>query len=87
MALALPVAFLIGAAYPPQLVLIFNPRYSPPPPEAKSAHGKMLVEATEKDLQDLFLVAKMRRREGWYETRECWVSARSVWPLELGWVS
>lgn len=57
-------------------MLIFNPRYSPPPPELNSAHGKALVEATEKELQDLFLVAKMRNKgEEWYETREWWLGA------------
>lgn len=69
-ALALPTAFLVGALYPPQLVLIFNPRYSPPPPTADSKHGKSLMEETERELQELFVVAKMRNKEEWYETRE-----------------
>jgi hypothetical protein len=69
--LAIPVAFLVGALYPPQLVLIFNPRYSPPPPASDSKHGMALMEQTERELQELFIVHKMKGKKDWYETREC----------------
>jgi hypothetical protein len=68
--LAVPTAFLVGALYPPQLVLIFNPRYSPPPPSHDSKHGKALMDQTEREIQELFIVHKLRAKEGWYETRE-----------------
>jgi len=61
---------MVGAVYPPKLVLIFNPRYSPPPPTHDSKHGKALMEQTERELQDLFIVHKMKAKPDWYESRE-----------------
>lgn len=61
---------MVGALFPPQLVLIFNPRYSPPPPSADSKHGQLLMEETEREMQELFLVHKMRAKKDWYETRK-----------------
>jgi len=42
------------------------------PPEADSMMGKALTSDVEDELQKLLIVDKLRRREGWYETRECW---------------
>lgn len=68
-ALALPAVFLAGACYPPQLVLMFNPRYSPPPPEKDTKHGQALMDETERELQNLMVVAQMRAKPDWYEAR------------------
>ncbi|KAL1407318.1 hypothetical protein Q8F55_006740 [Vanrija albida] len=67
--LAVPVAYFAGAVAPPNVVLLLSPRYSPPPPDKDSKHGKALTEDVERELQDLFVVAEMRTKKDWYEAR------------------
>ncbi|ORY21291.1 mitochondrion protein [Naematelia encephala] len=69
LALAFPAVFFLGAAFPPRLILFVFPRHAPPPPEKDSHHGKALMNEVEKELQGLYVVAQMRGKEGWYETR------------------
>ena len=64
--------YVAGSAFPPKIMLLLYPRYAPPPPEADSMMGKALTSDVEDELQKLLIVDKLRRREGWYETRECW---------------
>ena len=72
--LAFPATYLIGSAFPPQLVLLLYPRYSPPPPDAKSTRGKSIMDGIERELQGLGFVDEMRLKvkngEGWYETSQ-----------------
>jgi len=42
--------------------------------------GKALTNDVEEELQKLMIVDKLRRREGWYETREL---ARRFFKLQL----
>ena len=44
------------------------PRYTPPPPDADSTRGKALMSDVEKELQNLLVVARLRNKEGWYES-------------------
>ena len=67
--LAIPVVYVAGAAFPPQLVLLLYPRYSPPPPDKDSTRGKAITCEVEQEAQGLRIVEKMRAAEGWYETR------------------
>ncbi|KAK4684025.1 hypothetical protein P7C73_g6183, partial [Tremellales sp. Uapishka_1] len=69
--LALPGVYLAGSIYPPQAVQILYPRSAPPPPDKDSARGKAVMNEVEKEIQNLYIVAKMRAmaKEGWYETR------------------
>ncbi|KAI9636278.1 HotDog domain-containing protein [Dioszegia hungarica] len=67
--IAFPAAYFTGAVFPPKIVLLLYPRYAPPPPAGDSPQGKALMGETEKDLQKLWIVARLRTREGWYETR------------------
>jgi hypothetical protein len=68
--LAIPVVYVAGAAFPPQLVLLLYPRYSPPPPDKDSTRGKAITCEVEQDAQNLSIVEKMRAADGWYETSE-----------------
>lgn len=68
--IAFPAAYFTGAVFPPKIVLLLYPRYAPPPPAGDSPQGKALMGETEKDLQKLWIVARLRTREGWYETRK-----------------
>jgi len=68
--LAFPTTYLLGATFPPQIVLFLYPRYSPPPPEKGSTRGKAFTNDIERELQNLLIVAQMRGMEGWYETSE-----------------
>jgi len=68
--LAIPVVYVAGAAFPPTLVLLLYPRYSPPPPDKDSTRGKAITCEVEQDAQGLSIVEKMRGAEGWYETSE-----------------
>jgi hypothetical protein len=68
--LAIPVVYVAGAAFPPTLVLLLYPRYSPPPPDKDSTRGKAITGEVEQDAQGLRIVEKMRAAEGWYETSE-----------------
>jgi len=74
--LAIPVVYVAGAAFPPTLVLLLYPRYSPPPPDKDSTRGKAITCEVEKDAQGLSIVEKMRAAEGWYETSE-----PTLWPI------
>lgn len=67
--IAFPATYLVGSAFPPNIVLLLYPRYSPPPPEADSMRGKALMNDVEDELQKLRIVHRLRTREGWYETR------------------
>lgn len=67
--LAIPVVYVTGAAFPPQLILLLYPRYSPPPPAKDSRRGKAISCEVEKEAQGLLVVEKLRAQEGWYETR------------------
>ena len=69
--IAFPVTYVAGAAMPPKLVLMLYPRYSPPPPDKDSSLGRALTNDIEQELQRLFIVDKLRHKEGWYETRTC----------------
>lgn len=60
---------MAGAVYPPQAAVILFPRFAPPPPDKDSPRGKAVMNEVEADLQKLFLVAKMRAKSEWYETR------------------
>lgn len=66
--IAFPTTYLLGSAFPPQIVLMLYPRYSHPPPVKESTRGKALMSDTEREMQKLFVVAQLRAREGWYET-------------------
>jgi hypothetical protein len=77
--LAIPVVYVAGAAFPPTLVLLLYPRYSPPPPDKDSTRGKAITCEVENDAQGLSIVEKMRAAEGWYETSE-----PTVWPIWQG---
>jgi hypothetical protein len=68
--IAFPTIYILGSAFPPQVVLLLYPRYAPPPPDKDSIRGKALVNDVEDELQKLLVVAKLRGREGWYETRK-----------------
>jgi hypothetical protein len=47
------------------------PRYSPPPPEASSKKGQDVMNAVEREMQELYHVAHLRLRgDEYYETRE-----------------
>ena len=70
LAIAFPTIYLVGSAFPPQIVLLLHPRHTLPPPDKDSARGKALMSDTERELQRLYIVAQMRGKEGWYETRE-----------------
>lgn len=70
LALALPVAYVAGAVNPPQLALMFSPRYSPPPPDRESKVGKEITAEVERELQELAIVNEMRTHKDWYESRE-----------------
>ena len=70
LAIAFPAVYLLGSAFPPQLVLMIYPRYSPPPPEKDSTRGKAMTSDTERELQRLWIVEQLRAKQGWYETRE-----------------
>ncbi|KAK1921685.1 HotDog domain-containing protein [Papiliotrema laurentii] len=67
--LAFPAVYLTGSAFPPKIIMLLYPRYAPPPPEADSRMGKALTNDVEDELQKLLVVDKLRRKEGWYETR------------------
>ncbi|WVN89328.1 uncharacterized protein L203_104550 [Cryptococcus depauperatus CBS 7841] len=73
LAVALPSAYVFGAAFPPQLVLMIFPRFSPPPPLKDSPRGKAHTNDVEKCMQELDIVENMReeikRGAAWYETR------------------
>jgi hypothetical protein len=75
--LAIPVVYVAGAAFPPQLVLLLYPRYSPPPPDKDSTRGKAITCEVEQEAQGLGIVEKMRAAEGWYETSRSTLSL--VW--------
>lgn len=77
--LAIPVVYVAGAVFPPTLVLLLYPRYSPPPPDKDSTRGKAITCEVEKDAQGLSIVEKMRAAEGWYETSE-----PTMWPILQG---
>lgn len=69
--LAFPAVYFTGAIFPPKVVMLLYPRYSPPPPDAKSSQGKALMSETEKELQNLYIVARLRTKgDQYYETRE-----------------
>ena len=68
--MAFPAVYLLGSAFPPQLILMVYPRYSPPPPDKDSARGKAVTSGTERELQGLGIVEELRGKHGWYETRE-----------------
>jgi hypothetical protein len=52
-------------------VLMLYPRYSPPAPEASSKQGQDLMNAVEREMQELYHVAHLRSRgDEYYETRE-----------------
>jgi hypothetical protein len=68
--LAIPVIYVAGAVFPPQLVLLLYPRYSPPPPDKDSTRGKAITCEVEQEAQGLSIVEKMRAAEGWYETSQ-----------------
>ncbi|WVQ75892.1 hypothetical protein IAR50_005526 [Cryptococcus sp. DSM 104548] len=72
-ALALPVVYVAGAAFPPSIVLMILPRYAPPAPHKDSASGKAHTDNIEKSLQELEVVQNMRyeikKGADWYETR------------------
>ncbi|ORX33970.1 HotDog domain-containing protein [Kockovaella imperatae] len=75
--LAFPATYLVGSAFPPNLVLLLYPRYSPPPPEKDSTRGKAITSDVEREIQGLNITHEMRDRVrggdgtsgGWYETR------------------
>lgn len=67
--IAFPTTYVLGSAFPPQVVLLLFPRYSRPPPDKDSPRGKEITSEVERSLQGLMLVAQMRRKEGWYESR------------------
>lgn len=69
-ALTVPVAYVVGAVNPPNLALMFSPRYSPPPPDRESKVGKEITAEIERELQELAVVAEMRTFPDWYESRE-----------------
>nr|XP_031858203.1 uncharacterized protein CI109_006346 [Kwoniella shandongensis]KAA5525275.1 hypothetical protein CI109_006346 [Kwoniella shandongensis] len=73
LAIAFPLTYVTGAAFPPQLVLMIFPRFAPAPPHKDSARGKVHTSDVERCLQELDLVHDMREKvhkgEGWYETR------------------
>jgi hypothetical protein len=70
-ALAIPGAYFAGAVFPPKVVLMLYPRYSPPAPEASSKQGQDLMNAVEREMQELYHVAHLRSRgDEYYETRE-----------------
>lgn len=69
LAIALPGVYVLGAAFPPKVVLLLYPRYSPPPPSSESTQGKALMGETESELQKLYIVARLRNKVGWYESR------------------
>ncbi|AAW45843.1 hypothetical protein CNBJ1600 [Cryptococcus deneoformans B-3501A] len=73
LAIAFPTTYILGAAFPPQLVLLIFPRFSPPPPHKDSARGKAHTNDVEGCMQGLQLVEMMRKEiQGgaeWYETR------------------
>ena len=69
-AIALPGVYVLGAAFPPKVVLLLYPRYSPPPPSGDSTQGKALMGETESELQKLYIIARLRNKVGWYESRE-----------------
>ncbi|CAK9786891.1 unnamed protein product [Cutaneotrichosporon oleaginosum] len=68
-AIAVPVAYFVGAVNPPNLALMFSPRYSPPPPDRESKIGKEITAEIERELQELAVVAEMRQLGEWYESR------------------
>ncbi|GFZ47858.1 hypothetical protein JCM24511_05605 [Saitozyma sp. JCM 24511] len=69
-ALAIPGAYFAGAVFPPKVVLMLYPRYSPPAPEASSKQGQDLMNAVEREMQELYHVAHLRSRgDEYYETR------------------
>ena len=81
--IAFPAVYFTGAIFPPKIVLLLYPRYAPPPPSGDSAQGKALMGETEKDLQKLWIVARLRTREGWYETRKffsCQIRSKNTPP-------
>jgi hypothetical protein len=62
--------------------MLLYPRYAPPPPEADSRMGKALTNDVEDELQKLLVVDKLRRKEGWYETRESRFGSYAVFLLQ-----
>ncbi|KIR60452.1 hypothetical protein I312_103460 [Cryptococcus bacillisporus CA1280] len=73
LAIAFPATYVLGAAFPPQLVLLIFPRFSPPPPHKDSVRGKAHTNDVEDCMQKLQLVENMRKEiqagAEWYETR------------------
>ncbi|WVQ79912.1 hypothetical protein IAT38_002013 [Cryptococcus sp. DSM 104549] len=77
LAIAFPTTYVLGAAFPPQIVLMIFPRFAPPPPHKDSARGKAHTSDVEKCIQELEVVELMRKEvrasaggeDGWYETR------------------
>lgn len=69
-AVALPTIYVTGAIYPPRPIAILFPRSTPPAPKKESRAGKHVMDAVEVELQGLDVVAQMRNRDGWYESRE-----------------
>jgi hypothetical protein len=78
LAILFPTTYLVGSVYPPQAVTILYPRHAPPPPDKESNRGKAVMNEVEKELQNLYLVAKLRAKQGWYETSESVCCARVV---------
>ena len=75
--LAFPATYLAGSAFPPSLILLLYPRFSPPPPDKDSKRGKALMSDVERELHNLHITHEMRdkvwrdkSKEGWYETSE-----------------
>ncbi|TYJ56037.1 hypothetical protein B9479_003280 [Cryptococcus floricola] len=72
-ALALPVVYVAGAAFPPSIVLMILPRYAPPAPVKDSPSGRAHTDDVERSLQELEVVQNMRyeikKGADWYETR------------------
>ena len=59
--------------------MLLYPRYSPPPPAETSAQGKALMGETESELQKLYIVARLRNKAGFYETRESTALPIGLW--------
>lgn len=74
LAIAFPATYILGAAFPPQLVLLIFPRFSPPPPHKDSVRGKAHTNDVEDCMQKLQLVENTRKEiqagAEWYETSE-----------------
>lgn len=69
-ALSLPAVYFLGAAFPPQLVLLLMPRHAPPPPDKDDPRGQAMMNEVEAEAQNLPVVERMRAKEDWYETSE-----------------